>query len=118
MSCVEGAWPEGVVGVAREWTALTANSACSRWAELTAWWSCRRLSGRPADSRNSLAAASLGVATVADVAALALAAVLSGSTVPSADMSSTRETLEPRLQGAPHRTRVRLWSRSGYAMLS
>lgn len=74
---------------------LTANSACSRWAELTAWRSCRRLIGRLAESRNSLATASLGVTTVAEAVAL------NGSTAPSADISSTRETFDPRLQGEP-----------------
>lgn len=66
---------------------LTANSACSLWVLLTMSRSCCRVSGRPADSRYSLAAASLGVTT----------ATLRGSTVPRADMSNTRETLEPRL---------------------
>lgn len=67
---------------------LTANSACSLWVLLTMSRSCCRVSGRPADSRYSLATASLGVTT----------ATLRGSTVPRADMSKTRETLEPRLQ--------------------
>lgn len=67
---------------------LTANSACSLWVLLMMSRSCCRVSGRPADSRYSLATASLGVTT----------ATLRGSTVPRADMSKTRETLEPRLQ--------------------
>jgi len=67
---------------------LTANSACSLCVLLMMSRSCCRVSGRPADSRYSLAAASLGVTTV----------TLRGSTEPRADMSNTKETLEPRLQ--------------------
>lgn len=67
---------------------LTANSVCSLCVLLMMSRSCCRVSGRPADNRYSLAAASLGVTT----------ATLRGSTAPRADMSNTRETLEPRLQ--------------------
>ena len=67
---------------------LTANSACSACVLSSSSCSCCCVMGRFADSRYSLAAASLGVTT----------ATFTGSTEPSADMSSTRETLEPRLE--------------------
>lgn len=72
---------------------LTANSACSLCVLLTMSRSCCRVSGRPADNRYSLATASLGVTT----------ATFRGSTEPRADMSNTRETLEPRLEGEVER---------------
>lgn len=67
---------------------LTANSDCSLSVLLTRSCSCCRVRGRFADNRYSLAAASLGVTT----------ATFMGSTEPSADMSNTKETLEPRLE--------------------
>lgn len=75
-------------GVINRLNGLTANSMCSLCVLLTTSRSCCRVSGRPADSRYSRAAASLGVTTE----------TLRGSTDPRADMSSTRDTLEPRLR--------------------